>query len=390
MNPLAYRSDLSIRELRPPLRGSHLNRDASRACLVADSLAYAVRHQLPLPVVLRSLPFYMPRRVCFRDLLCVMGRVLDPPFFRCRWPGFGDAAVSYRIDSVIRELEAGSDLSAALRLHLKPVLPPYFIAGVQKAEGDGTLETVLPLLAEQMVYPDYLHRETMHRFFIIAGQLLIFFMIINFLNVFIIPKFQEIMEDMGATGGGWLPCAMGMGHIFGIFCLLVLATLVLICVQSISSLAGSLMSYLPGIGYLWRKLERIDTARSIAGLLDAGLDVTDATLLAESCSRSFWMRHKLQRYARELRSGTHWVEAWQKVHPGRYLETWLLRNADAREDPRSGFDTMARWLQQDLELKVARIEQWIYPVFSILIGTFIGSIAYYFFSSIVQIHRTLY
>ncbi len=38
--------------------GYGLSRDLSRACMVADTLAWAVRHGMPLPDALKSLPFF--------------------------------------------------------------------------------------------------------------------------------------------------------------------------------------------------------------------------------------------------------------------------------------------------------------------------------------------
>ena len=372
-----------------PLRGYGISGHGSRAGMVADILARAVKSGIPIPDALRALPFYRPAVFPWRFQEWILPLLLLPTFYWVYTPWREDWVWSRKIDDVIRRLEAGESLHAALHPHLRRYLPGYYLTGIRIAEENGTLEASLPMLADQLNYPDSLYHETMLRLAAVAFQVCIFLLLIQFLAAFIVPKFHEIMHDF-APGAAFL---VFPAPVLGFLWLLLLALPVIMVLMwmgnRIPAVGDFAFGLLPGTRGHWHGLVLVDVSRSLTAFLAQGYDIPHAAALTQQSTRSRWMRRRMQPFLDALHSGDHWVAAWQKMRVGRPIHHWVLRNAAAREDPQSGFALLTQWLDQELRMKTLVFEKWVSPLASVCLGLVVGLVAYYVFTALTGVLYTL-
>ena len=360
--------------------GSGLNRDMSRACMVAETLAWGVSHNMPLPEALKALPFY--RNIApgerLRGRLAFMRDCFVPfrPFFwlmNLRW--------SWNIGLAIGELERGEPLSAALEHNLRRCFPGFYLAGIAKAEADGRLDTALPVLARQLSFPAAVASDRNIEICFVAWKFFFALNILAFVTINIVPRFHEIFEDLI----GWsptlsAPVAVIAGLVLKTAILLIVGLFILTRIEGIGEYA---ILYLPFVGREWKRFVLSDLARSMAVFVRQGETVLSAAEWSAKSTRSHWLRKRLAAFTAALRRGENWVAAWNDMDLGTPLDQWLVGNAAAREDPASGFELLGEWLHQEIEFTTRRIERWIDPFCTLLLALVVGSISYQIFSALV-------
>lgn len=361
-----------------------LSRDAFRVRLVADTLAWAVSHGMPLQEALRNLPFYRglaTRLPKWRSCVALLRDVLVP-FRPLLW--FPNIRWSWAIRLMIEDLERGEPLSSALEKHLGEYFPGFYVMGVAKAERDGLLETALPVLARQVEYPAAMAGRRKLAYFLSFWRFIIIVPIILLLFVFILPVFKDMYGQFGGTmpydiHTGWtLPAIVAQ---LGCFVILVFLLL-----SKIQGLGEYVLLRFPLLGPDFRRFVLSDLARSMAAFVRQGEDLVSAAEWSMKSTRSYWLRRRLEEFVTALRRGVYWPEAWDKIGKGTPLEQWLVRNAAAREDPAAGLELLAEWLQQEIELTTRWIERWVDPCATVVIGLIVGLMTYFFLLPIFYMH----
>jgi type II secretory pathway component PulF len=379
-------SDVCLTPMPAEARGIGLNRDVSRACMVADALAWAVRKSIPLPDALRTLPFY--KRVLTPSGRAgtawrVMRNVLLPfnPFFwlmNIRW--------SWNLGLVIRDIEKGELLSSALERNCAGYFPGFYFMGIAKAEAENRLETALPVSARQLSYPASVASERKMEITFIAWKLVTVGYIVSFMIAAIAPRFSMIFSDLVEQE---LPYQGSFEQL--VMHASVLVKGILLISLSILILAKSrgfgeyVLMAIPVVGRERRLFLVSDVARSMTSFLRQGEDVVAAAEWSIRSTRSNWMRKRLECFLESMRSGTRWDDAWIQIKVGTPLDDWLIKNSALRQDPASGFELMSQWAHQEVEFMTRRIERWADPVFTIVIALIVGAMAYSVFSTLISI-----
>ena len=374
-------SDLALSSASESTTGLGLSRDVSRSCMVADTLAWAVAHGIPIPEALATVPFYV--RLPSRRLRHGLTRLRDSlvPFRPFAW--FANTRWSWNLGLVIQDLGKGDPLSAALERHLGRDLPGFYLMAVAKAERDQRLDTALPVLARQLNFPAAVASERKIEFFFAAWKIFIALNVLLFISVTVIPKFGYILEDLEGTTPALLAPVAAMAGL-----VLKVAIFTLVCVWILSKLEGIgeyVLLHVPWLGREWKRFILTDLARSMAVFLRQGDDVLTAAEWSIKSTRSQWLRKRLDRFVAELRAGGAWVEEWSRMGLGDPLSEWLVRSAAAREDPASGFELLAEWLHQEIALTTRRLERWIDPCSTLLIALVVGFLAHHVFTSVTSI-----
>lgn len=380
--------DAALAELMTPdglgdLSGSGLDGHAARACLAAETLAWAATHRIPLPDGLRTLPFYRElgsivprahRRVSsIRDLLL--------PFRPWGW--LKNTGWSWNLHMVIEDLDKGEPLSAALERHVGRHFPGFYLAGIARAERDGTLGSALPVLAQQLRYPGTVAGERKGVLIYVAVKLAVVAAALGFIGITVMPKMAALTSELAASGG---PGPL-LGSIGGAAAWIVRAGvclgLILFLLTRIEGIGERILLRLPLVGREYRRFLLADLARGMAVFLQRpGEDILSAAGWCLESSRSPWLRRRLDGFVGQVREGTPWVEAWEAMRLGASAERWIVRNAAARQDPASGFELLAQWLHEQISLTSRRLARWVDPCFTILLALIVGSAAYTVFAAL--------
>ncbi|MBM4142805.1 MAG: hypothetical protein FJ225_04305 [Lentisphaerae bacterium] len=364
-------------------------RDA-RAAMLADTLAWAVSHGIPLSEALRTVPVPEGRcgvmgllAFCPSPVRRALLRVIpDGAFWRSQWPA--------RLADLRLRLEAGATLSQALRGAARRYLPAYFLTGVDEAERQGRLPVALPVLAGRLRMPIGIARRQRAVWTFVFARLLAGLGVLNFVCVMIAPKFEEIFADL--LEGRPMPAAMRLvqGGLLQAALLTALAALLIVrALGRMGRLGELVLLRIPGIAGERRRLCFYELARGMAAFTAQGEDIVAAAEWSARSTRSAWLRRRLRRFAAAVRGGAHWTEAWDRLYVGRPVERWIIRNAAAREEVAAGFDLLAEWLAEEMRRTGRLVRMCLEPVFTVLMGLVVGALAYALFAVIIEVSRGL-
>jgi len=384
-------TDLSLSAQDDSFQGLGLNAETSRTCMIADVLSWGVQHKLQLQESLKSLPFYRcVDRPRFKLLVC-LGWLLGPFTFMLPLPWLIDVSWSYRVRRFIRGLDKGEKLSCLLRKHFRRNFPEFYLLGVEKAEMENRLETALPVLAYQLNYPCNVARERKVEIFFILKKILITVIMILFIVTNIAPKFQAIFQDLCGSGQSmpFMKITAVLGPLAQIALFAVFTVVLILLLPSFGKVGECVIMRLPVLSRDMKRFVLADLARSMAAFLKQGDDIVTAAEWSLKATRSMWMKQRLEKCIQQIKNGISWDKAWQSMDIGRPLDQWVISNAALREDPASGFQLLAEWLQQETELSARRVERWADPICTLVIALIVGSIAYSVFSALIGVAASL-
>jgi len=348
--------------------------------MLADTLAWAVSHNIPITEALRSLPL-PAQHVSLYNYTPYLSRffAFNPLLGNIRW--------SDQVNRLITTLKRGKPLSVALHECMGKEFPSFFYLAIAKAEQENRLETALPLLAVQMNYPASIARKRKLHVYFAASKIIPAIIMLSFLLTEIVPKFGYILEDLIGNNPKFFRQvpqigAEVLGTILSVF-------FVLLVMTRLGAVGEYILLHIPYIGKEMKRTFLADLARGMAVFIRQGEDMIVAAEWNIRACKSYWLKQKLRKFIESLRGGTHWVDAWNRMYLGRPLEQWMLRNASSREDPASGFELMSEWLHEEIELTTNRIERWTQPIVTVIVACLVGYIAYTFFSMLTKIVITL-
>ena len=355
----------------------------AHACMVADALAWAVQHSLPLPNALRTLPFMRGALPWKRPLQALDGNFrlhcFSIPRSQVRW--------SRRIAHVIGDIEGGWSLGDALQNSLRRFLPDFFIAGVRRAEKEGRLATALPVLADQLRFPSSIKREVNAHLVLALSKFAAAIVVLHFIATVIVPRLVMIFEELGvgpmdgltspARVAVWVTRLLGLGVI------------VAFALPHTDRYAEGFLLRLPLVSRLWKRVALSELALSMAAFMRQGDDVLKAAYWSRSATRSAWIQKRLDEAIARMENGAPWAQAFGQAGIGAPLERWIMLNAADREDPASGFDLMADWQHQRISAVCNRIREWADPLTTLVMAAMVGYVAYYVFSCFTRLIHDL-
>lgn len=257
----------------------------------------------------------------------------------------GNHDAFYRhLGRMIRDLDEGQPLSAALHEHLRPWLPRHWIAAIAQAEAEDQLAPVLAILSAQRASDtDDSVKAVMVQLF---GYLIVMLTILAGLMIFIVPKFAKIFDEMAS--GMPLPATTVLLQKVCSACEIfwpALGLLPFLSYRLLRSRPSQLMS-IPILGRGSRMAAAEEAAQSIAAGLETGVDILDAVQMASYTCPHPIVRTRLQECLPALRSGEPWFDALRQCRLFDHGDLWML-SANLRT-PQRGFEAVADWSADQL------------------------------------------
>jgi len=371
------------------VRGFNADIRGTRAAMLADTLAWAVSHDIPMTEALSTVPVPEGRygpvgflAFCPSWIKRPLLRLIpDGGLWRSQW--------AVRLADLRQGLEAGEPLGSALRRTMARYFPRYFLTGVEEAEQQGHLATALPVLARYLSVPMCMARRQKEVWTYVLIRIWVGMSVVGFVCTNVVPKFEEIFLDLA---GRELPYAMGVlqGQLLeSILHVTLLCLLGGYALGKMGAFGEMVLLRVPLVGRARRRLYFYELARSMAAFTAQGEDIVVAAEWSSKSSRSAWLRRRLRRFVEAVRSGTKWTDAWERLYVGKPVERWIIRNAAAREDVVSGFDLLAEWLADELRTAARVVRMCVEPIFTILLGIVVGLLAYGFVSFMAELCYSL-
>jgi len=378
----------------------------SRGCAIADTLGWAATHGIPFSDAMSSLHvFGRPKAGILRPILWQFLMIL--PFsallfypdeevavivlvilwwilvLLIRLPFRGNAKWVARIARVVKDLGEGRSLGSSLDRSLRRQLPGSYLAAVLHAETEGTLDSILPVLAEQFRYPYEIRRRRWSETVPIIVYGLIFALITSYLIQFYTPQIEYIFHDLSLTPV--LTTHPPFWALFLVFGFVVVLPVVFILLPVVLPPVRNILIAIPWIGREYRDAFLIDLSRLICVYTRLGKDIRDAAVLYRDLTRSRWIRKRVNRFVSAMEAGKSWTDAWDTMGVGTPFEAWVLRNAESREDPASGFNLLMQWGQLRTVARTRALQLWFIPLAVLALGYVVGRFGVGFFTNMSSI-----
>jgi type II secretory pathway component PulF len=355
----------------------------SVACIVAETLAHAVARGIPLAEALRHLPFYVTPKL--GPVLSGVNRwtmdmlfLLLPRFWSRQYP------LSLALEKLIEQTDQGESLSYALETSLADYLPAYYILGVEKAEREGRLESVLPVLAESLAYPRFIRDERLAALRVALLRAVVLVPLLLGISTFIMPRFGKMVEEItgGASGGHsyLLLNALLLMVIWGGL----LAALVLL-LSKIFLVREYFWLRTPFLRRSYRRVQLVELIRALLAFLRSGEDMVSAARWAQRGVRSPWLQERIGVFVGAMESGVDWAEAWRRMAFGVDDVDWVVHNAMVRESPVEGLEMVLDKLFQDVQSTTRRWAALADPVCVVVLATPVAYFAFRMFSWLILI-----
>lgn len=294
-------------------------------------------------------------------------------------------------------LRQGLNLAEALP-RVRRFLPRSVETLVVYGYTNGRLPELLPVAQQEM--RELSERPGNHRqdLFSLLGMAFGVFFMGSILFVFVLPKFEAIMIDMG----GRVPMLLTqMTAHTQAFLQIHLAVVVLMVVAYRFLLAGPagrtwmeckrplVAEQIQGFFSFQRMLYQQRFGRTLARLLDTGVAEDEALIVAGMTSGSCWFRARIERAVAALRGGAGLVEALRKVDLD---EDFFFRLKAARDSGHSLSEALEDWLaavRARAEFRERVVVDLVGTFFIFYNAVLIGAVGYCFFHFEIQIINAL-
>ena len=310
----------------------------------------------------------------------VLASLLSEPEFRRR--SIRARRWQRLLRGVIADLENGERLSLAMR-RLQRYLPTHFIPALATAEENNCVAAALPVLCEGIGVRERAQSVCRGAFAYPLGELIPLVFISSLVLIFIFPRVCMVSGELTGQYGleavpllrSYIIAGDFIQRHFILFLLCLVATVAANAVfgrqQTLAGIREAVVFSLPAIGPLYRDLAGLELAQSMAGFLASGNGLLASARGSLSASRSPGVRARLRTFIDAVEQGAFWADAWERSSLGDPLQTWMVRNAAAREDPVSGFRSLTEWLTEQAQRHADRSCRWVETT-GILLNTVIA------------------
>ncbi len=232
--------------------------------------------------------------------------------------------VSYRkynklIRSLLDTVKSGSSLSAALQ-HFPDSFPSLMVHQIRVGEKAGSLQTTLGRIVRQLenssrIRSFIIKKTTYPMVLLLAGAGSVSFMLTS-----VIPAFQKMYEQSGATLPGITEFVIGLSSIAHDYGAMVIAFAVALVLGLVAASRqketrirmDQMMLNMPLLGIWLRNLAILQFTETLSNLLESGFNLVDALPEAAKSVNNRFMRSRLLGLHRAIRQGERFSVALQR------------------------------------------------------------------------------
>jgi type IV pilus assembly protein PilC len=218
------------------------------------------------------------------------------------------------LTGVREDVEGGSALSEALGKHPR-IFDRLYVNMVKAGEAGGVLDTILTRLADFREKAQKLKRQIIGALIYPAAVITIAVLILIGIMLVIVPKFEEIFEDMNIPGGlpattrFLLTIANTLGSVIGVACLIgIPVTLVITYRLIVMNPKGrffmdNVKLYLPIFGVIIKKSSVSRFCRTLGTLIASGVPILEALTIIREATGNAVVSEAIGRVHNSIREG---------------------------------------------------------------------------------------
>ena len=308
------------------------------------------------------------------------------------------------LEGVCEDVEGGTSLSDAMAKH-PSAFNRLYTKMVAAGEVGGVLDIILQRLAEFMEKAESLKRKIRAAMIYPIAVVVIAVLIVAFIMVFIIPKFEEIFRDFGVALPAltrvlinisrWM-AGNGVGQVvpgwvYVIFSPLIIWILFKLARKSPPGRAAldTLVFWMPLFGNLIRKTVTARFTRTLGTLISAGVPILEAILITRDTSGNYVFEKALTNVHDSIREGESFAGPLREA---KVCDAIVVNMIDVGEET-GDMDVMllkvADNYDEEVEVAVGGRPKLIEPVVIVFLGRAGGTIAVSMFLPLVAMIESL-
>ena len=308
------------------------------------------------------------------------------------------------LEGVCEDVEGGTSLSDAMAKH-PSAFNRLYTKMVAAGEVGGVLDIILQRLAEFMEKAESLKRKIRAAMIYPIAVVVIAVLIVAFIMVFIIPKFEEIFRDFGVALPAltrvlinisrWM-AGNGVGQVvpgwvYVIFSPLIIWILFKLARKSPPGRAAldTLVFWMPLFGNLIRKTVTARFTRTLGTLISAGVPILEAILITRDTSGNYVFEKALTNVHDSIREGESFAGPLREA---KVCDAIVVNMIDVGEET-GDMDVMllkvADNYDEEVEVAVGGRPKLIEPVVIVFLGRAVCTIVVSMFLPLVAMIESL-
>jgi general secretion pathway protein F len=295
--------------------------------------------------------------------------------------------------SVREQVKAGMPLARALEAS-GGIFSPMTCALAEAGEASGRLGPTLGRLAEALERAEGM-RQTVQSALVYPAMLLVVAVaVILLLLLFIVPQFEGVISDLG----GKVPFATAMVldisrfvRNYGLVMLLAVFGLVLLLRQGLRQQSvrrgfDRLVLRIPMLGDLVARAETARFARTLSGLVDGGVPLVQALVIARRTLSNSCMFDAVGRIAEDVKEGGSLARPFAASGVFPPLAVSFLRTGEETAQFGLMLGRLADVLDRDVRIATERMMAVMTPVITVVLGMIVAGIIASVMSAILGIN----
>ncbi len=296
------------------------------------------------------------------------------------------------LTQVGQDIEAGLTFSDALRKHPRS-FNELFSSMVKAGEASGDLDGILIQLAEYLEATEKLKREIKAAMTYPVIALVIVIMIAGGLLVFIVPKFAEMFEGLGARLPAPTRALMTMSDVLRSYLLLVIGGAIALFLglrYYVSTPMGRLQAdtiklRLPVFGPLFRKVAVSRFARTMSTLTRSGVPVLGALEIVERTIGNEVLARAIKGSQDSIKAGTTIAEPLARSGVFPLMVTRMIDVGEKTGSLDELLTKISEFYDQQVEATISSLTSMIEPLLILFLGVVVGGMVLALFMPIFKL-----
>ncbi len=297
------------------------------------------------------------------------------------------------IASLIEEVNRGKELSFALQSYPK-VFPSLFVSMVRAGEASGTVSGSLKMIANQMESSYSLKKKVRGAMIYPSVIICLIITIAILMLIYVVPTLASVFKDLGSELPFSTRMILGTSDFLKHNWLIVLPAVLVLVAGFITMLktkrGGRIFQFIflhfPIIKQLIKEINSARTARTLAALLSAGVDVILAMEITKDVVQNSYYKDVIDQAKAEIQKGNPISQVFAK-HENLYPAFVGEMIAVGEETGKLGtmLGNIAVFYEDEVDQKTKNLSTIIEPLLMIFIGSAVGFFAYSMLTPIYSI-----
>jgi len=300
------------------------------------------------------------------------------------------------IISIKNSIEAGSSLADAFSKYPE-IFPVLFINMINVGEFSGNLDTVLEILTDYLEDYNNLTKKTTSAMVYPIGIIIFASLILIALFIFVIPAFQKMFEGLGAKLPLPTQILINLSIIIKKYFIFLIIGIIGIFLSLnrfknkpiIMELKEKLISKIPVIGIIFKKIALSRFTKTLAILVKSGIPILNSLNIAAKASNNIALLKKIDFIRDDISKGNKLAESLKKTDFFPSMVIGMIGVGEEGGDLVGMLEKIADIYEEDVDNSISALLSLLEPVIIIFLGIVIGIIVICLFLPILQLTQLI-